>query len=208
MDRIIFFGYEIFSSFVPFLFVFMILKNIQKRKGISFSVYHFFMVLVFSIYIIGVYHFTGAGTIYDGLMYKLELRQGQINFIPFSQDIDIVAYLLNILLFIPLGVLTPLIWEKMNNLANVIGIGFLFTIVIEISQLLNNRRTDIDDVILNVLGSVIGFALFKVWDRITKSKFQVDSSNVLELPICIIVVLVGRFFLYNEMGIAKILYGF
>lgn len=207
MDIILFLGYEALSGFVPFLVVFMIARTIQKRKGVSFSRRHFFAILVFSLYIIGVYYFTGAGTIYDGLMYKLELRQEQINLIPFSQDIDIVAYFLNIVLFIPLGLLSPIIWKKMNKLTNIIGIGFFFTMLIEISQLLNNRSTDIDDVILNVLGAVIGFGLFKVWDRLTKSKYQVGSPILTELPICIIAVFVGRFFLYNELGVVKLLYG-
>ncbi|MBQ3162917.1 MAG: VanZ family protein [Lachnospiraceae bacterium] len=208
MDKIIFLGYEVLSAFVPFLVVFLILRATQKRKGVSYSHYHFWMILVFAIYIIGVCHFTGAGTLYDGLIYKLEFRQEQINFIPFSQDIDIVAYLLNIVLFIPLGLLAPIIWKKMNKLINVIGIGLFFTILIEITQLLNNRRTDIDDILLNVLGAVLGFGFFKVWDRVTKSKYQIDSPMVIELPICFIVVLVGRFFIYNEMGLAKLLYGF
>lgn len=208
MDRIIFLGYEILSSFIPFLFVFLTLNIIQKKKGISFSYYHFFAILVFSLYVIGVYHFTGVGTIHDGLRYKLNLKQLQINFIPFSQHIDIVGYFLNILLFIPLGLLTPLIWKKMNKLSNIIRISFLFTILIEISQLLNHRATDIDDILLNVLGSVIGFGVFKVWNRLTKSKFQIDSPILVELPIYIIVVFIGRFFLYNEMWLAKLLYDF
>lgn len=208
MDKIIFLGYEILSAFIPFLVIYVILRSIRKKKGVSFSHYHFLMIFVFAIYIICVYHFTGAGTIYDGLIYKLELKQDQINVIPFSQDIDIKAYLLNILLFVPLGLLTPIIWGKMNKLTNVISIGFFFTVLIEISQMLNNRRTDIDDVLLNVLGVVVGFGLFKVWDRFTKSKFNVNSPVILELPIYIIVVLIGRFLLYNEMGLAKILYGF
>ena len=201
-------GYEILSGLVPFLIVFMVLRKTQNRKGVSFPRYYFFTMLVFSFYVIGAYYFTGAGTIYDGLMYQLEIRQDQVNFIPFSRDIDIVGYLLNIVMFIPLGLLTPIIWKKMNNLTNIIGVGFFFTMLIEISQLLNNRATDIDDILLNLLGSVVGFWLFKVWDRLTKSKFQVDSSSSYELPIYITVIFVGRFFLYDEMGLAKLLYGF
>ena len=103
LDIILFLGYEVLSGLVPYLIVFMVLRKIQKRKGVSFSRYYFFTMLVFSFYVIGVYYFTGAGTIYDGLMYKLEARQDQVNFIPFSQDIDIAGYLLNIVLFIPLN---------------------------------------------------------------------------------------------------------
>ena len=160
LDIFLFLGYEVLSGLVPFLIVFMVLRKIQKRKGVSFSRYYFFAMLVFSFYVIGVYYFTGAGTIYDGLRYKLEVRQNQVNFIPFSRDIHIAGYLLNIVLFIPLGILTPIIWKKMNKLTNVISIAFFFTLLIEISQLLNHRATDIDDILLNVLGAVVGFGLF------------------------------------------------
>lgn len=208
MDDLIFLGYEILSAFVPFLVVLVLFRNTQKEKGISYTQYSFIAMVVLAVYMVGVYHFTGAGTIYDGLMYQFEWRQDQINMIPFSNDIDVVAYLLNVVLFVPLGLLVPIIWEKMNKLSTLIGTSFLFTFLIEVSQLLNNRRTDIDDILLNILGAIIGFGLFKLFDRITNSKFQVNNQIVAELPIAIIVVFLGRFLLFNEMGLAKFLYGF
>lgn len=208
MDFIIFLGYEMFAAFVPFLIAFAILRSIQQTKGISFSRVHCGMIIAFFIYVVGVYHFTGAGTIYDGFLYQLELKQDQINLVPFSQNIDVIAYLLNIVLFIPLGLLVPMIWQKMNKLINIIEIGFFFTLLIELSQLFNNRRTDVDDILLNILGAVIGFGFFKLWDKFTKSKFQINHSITVELPIYILVIFFGRFFIFNEMGFAKLLYGF
>ena len=161
-----------------------------------------------ALYMVGVYHFTGAGTFYDGLTYQLEWRQEQVNLIPFSYSIDVVAYLLNIVLFVPLGFLSPLVWEKMKKLPNLLAISFWFTLLIEVSQLLNNRRTDIDDILLNILGAVVGFGLFQLFDKTTKSKFHVKNPITFELMICVILTFLGRFFLYNEMGLAKIIYGF
>ena len=208
MDSFIFLGYELLSAFAPFLIVFMLFRTTQKRNGISFSRYRFIATLAFFVYIAGVYHFTGAGTIYDWMRFRLEINQSQINFIPFSHDIDIVGYLLNILLFIPLGLLVPIIWEKMNKLTNIISIGFFFTLLIEISQLLNNRSTDIDDILLNIWGAVLGYGFFKLWDKFTESKYQINHSVTLELPIYIVTIYLGRFLLFNEIGLAKFLYGF
>lgn len=208
LDMILFLSYEALSGLIPLFLVFMIVHKAQKRNKAAFSRYHFLAVLIFTLYIIGVFYFTGVGTLYDGLKYQLELRQDQINFIPFSHDIDITDYLLNIVLFIPFGLLTPVIWTKMNKLTNILGAGFLFTILIEVSQLLNNRATDIDDVILNLFGAVIGFGLYKTLDRYTRFKLQTDSPFVYELPICIIAAFLGRFLLYDEMGLAKLLYRF
>lgn len=208
MDDLIFLGYEILSALIPFLIVLVLLRSKQKKKGVSYTRYSFIAMIVFAVYLVGVYHFTGAGTIYDGLMYQFEWRQDQINWIPFSNNIDVVAYILNVVLLIPLGLLVPIIWEKLNKFSNILATGFMFTILIEASQLLNNRRTDIDDIILNVLGAVVGFGLFKLFDKITKPKFYVKNPIAAELMISIVVVFLGRFFLYNEMGLAKILYGF
>jgi len=208
MDDLIFLGYEILSALIPFLLVLVLFRSTQKKKGVSYTRYSFITMVMFAVYLVGVYHFTGAGTIYDGLMYQFEWRKDQFNWIPFSNNMDVVAYILNVVLFIPLGLFVPIIWQKLNKFSKIITMGFLFTILIEASQLLNNRRTDIDDILLNVLGAVVGFGLFKLLDKITKSKFHVNNPMIAELLISIVVVFLGRFFLYNEMGLAKILYGF
>ena len=78
----------------------------------------------------------------------------------------------------------------------------------ELSQLFNNRRTDVDDIVLNVLGAVIGFGMFKLWDKFTKSKFKINRSVIVELPTYIVVIFIGRFLFFKEIGFAKLLYGF
>ena len=198
--------YEVLMTLLPFVVVFLLLQKRQKQKGIAFSRNHVFAVLVFSVYVLGVYHFTGVGTLYDHKRYIFipEL----INLVPFSNEIDIVAYALNVVLFVPFGLLAPMIWQNMGKLRSVLLGAFGFTLLIEVSQLLNFRSTDIDDVILNVLGAAVGFVIYKLWDKITKSKYRVNSPVTVELALCILVSFVSRFFLYNEMGLMSLLYGF
>ena len=69
-------------------------------------------------------------------------------------------------------------------------------------------ESDIDDILLNVLGAAIGFMLYKLFDQLTKSKFRIKSPNAVELTFCILFVFASRFLLFNEMGLAKLLYGF
>ena len=45
------------------------------------------------------------------------------------------------------------------NLAKTAAGSFIFSLVIETSQLLNNRTFDIDDLVMNTLGGCIGFAI-------------------------------------------------
>lgn len=208
MGSLILLGYEFISIVIPFLVAFLVLRNLQKKKGQFPSKAYGVFIIILMIYFAGVYHVTSAGTLYNGLMYQLELRQDQINLIPFSNDISIIGYALNILLFMPLGFLVPLIWKKMDKYAYILGTGFAFSFLIEVSQLFNNRSTDIDDLIMNTLGALLGYILYKVWNKVTKSKYQLKDTLVIELPIYLIVLFMGRFFLFNEMGLARILYGF
>ena len=210
MNRLLVFGislaYEALTTLLPFFLIFLLFRNGQKKRGIVYPQYHVPAVLVFAVYVLGVYHFTGTGTLYD--IKRFIFIPELINLIPFSNEIDIVAYALNVVLFVPFGLLAPMIWQNMGKLRSVLLGAFGFTLLIEVSQLLNFRSTDIDDVILNVLGAAVGFGLYKLWDKITKSKYRVNSPVTVELALCILISFVSRFFLYNEMGLMSLLYGF
>ncbi len=206
MENLIITVYEFSASFIPFMITMIFLHYKHKKQEIHISKVYYGIAAVFSIYIIAVFHFTGTGTLYDGFLYELELKQEQLNFVPFSNDIDITAYLQNILLFVPFGFLIPLIHKQKINIIYILTNGFLFSVLIETSQLLNNRRTDIDDLILNTLGAFIGFILYKLFIRITKFKYK--TSFYIEPYIFIAIIFISRFLLFNEIGIAKLLYKF
>ncbi len=209
MKELLFYGYEFLSEFIPFLIVLAVFIYSRKKKGLDISKSSCVMLVIFSIYIIGVYHFTSTGTLYNGLIYQLEMRKDLINLIPFSSDIDFIGYFLNAVLFVPLGILVPLIYKKMDKLKYIFGTGLGFSMLIEISQLLNNRRTDIDDLILNTVGAIIGFALYKIFNKYTYSKYQLnDKIPMVIMVVSILVIFIGRFMFFNEMGIARLLYGF
>lgn len=68
----------------------------------------------------------------------------------------------NIILFMPVGFLVPAVtgWKKMWK---TVVAGISFSIFIEIIQLITSRGCfDFDDVLLNGLGTVIGFGLYSV----------------------------------------------
>ncbi|MCB2307331.1 VanZ family protein [Clostridium estertheticum] len=72
----------------------------------------------------------------------------------------------NMLLLFPFGLLLPILWKKFGNMRKTLLYSFLFTLGIEIIQLLsyyvgNNRSFDIDDIILNTFGAWIGYMFYK-----------------------------------------------
>ena len=68
--------------------------------------------------------------------------------------------ILNILLYIPMGWLLPLIWPKLGTI-RVILIGFLSSLLTETIQLLFHLGWfDVDDLINNTLGTAAGVVLY------------------------------------------------
>ncbi len=68
----------------------------------------------------------------------------------------------NIVVFIPIGFLVPL-FLKRNRIWHVAIVGIVVSVFIEILQsLLAVGRADIDDIILNTIGLLIGFGIYKL----------------------------------------------
>lgn len=66
----------------------------------------------------------------------------------------------NIAMFIPVGIVWPICFKELNTMKKTVLAGFGLTLFIELSQIFcDGRHTDIDDLILNTLGVVIGAAI-------------------------------------------------
>lgn len=66
----------------------------------------------------------------------------------------------NIILFIPFGFLTPLTRNKPTHIFNIFIITSLLCFIIELCQFIFKvGQFDVDDIMLNTLGSIIGFLL-------------------------------------------------
>ncbi len=90
-----------------------------------------------------------------------------VNIIPFIDMVsDFSNACLNILLFVPFGFLLPILWENFRNVKRVAFMGLITTFFIEISQIFTFRTTDINDIITNTVGTMIGYFIAR---RITGS---------------------------------------
>ena len=64
----------------------------------------------------------------------------------------------NIIMFVPLGFLLPRVFSKVTTLSSVLFITVILITAVEITQLFTLVGScDIDDLILNVIGSAIGY---------------------------------------------------
>ncbi len=83
-----------------------------------------------------------------------------LNFVPFVDMVsDFKNAMLNVVLFVPLGLLLPLLWKRYRGLKRTVLFGFGMSLSIEVLQLFTFRTTDINDLITNVTGTVLGYLL-------------------------------------------------
>ena len=66
----------------------------------------------------------------------------------------------NVLIFAPLGFFVPLLWKALRRWWAALGLSAAVSLLIEFLQLFLGRSVDVDDLILNTLGGLMGYLLF------------------------------------------------
>lgn len=92
----------------------------------------------------------------------------RINWIPFVNLLDYperrsvyINIIGNTAMFLPLGIVWPVVYRELNTHAKVMAAGVGFSLLIEILQLpFFDRVSDIDDLILNSLGFLMGYGIY------------------------------------------------
>lgn len=192
--------YECLTVILPGTLLFRTFRRHEPFR--TSPVWPVFLIL----YLFTVFHLTGAGTHSDALRYGIH-RPDQINLIPFSRKIDRIAYFQNVLLFLPLGFLVPHISPRWSSFSGTAFTGFGFSLLIELSQLLNNRRTDVDDLILNTLGAVLGYLFYWGVSRMLGGRFPNSRPRRLQPFLYLLTIFLFRFFFFDELGAVKLLFG-
>ena len=209
METYIMYGYELITILFPAAVLTGVFYALYRRKRMDWRRFKAVYLLIFAVYLFGVFHFTGAGTIFDAVRLGVELNPGQINLVPFSDpNFDFTGYVLNIVLFMPLGFLLPFLWQQFRKLWHVAASGFLLSVLVECSQLLNFRATDVDDIILNTLGAVCGDLVFLLYSSVVKRGDEGQDGFRYEAPLFVAGIFLFRFFAFNEFGMAGLLFGF
>ncbi len=211
MESLLLFAYEFSVETVPFVIVLAVIAKQERKRGTPFKKRDVIIKLLLGLYIFAVLSVTGAGTIYELFRLKItpqsptELRQ--LNLVPFSNGIDILT-ILNVVMLVPFGFMLPVLWKRNGRMYRVILSGFAFSMLIELSQLMNNRCRDIDDLIANTLGAVIGYIIYKVFAEIFGLKRIDEHYTSYEPMLYVLVMILGRFLFFNEFGAAKLIFGF
>ena len=77
----------------------------------------------------------------------------------------------NIIMFIPFGVLMPMVFRRMKKMRYCVFAGFLFSCIIEISQLITQRGfCQLDDVVTNTVGTLVGWIIWSCGNYFIESR--------------------------------------
>lgn len=118
-----------------------------------------------------------------------------INMIPFSDGFSL-GFILNIFLFIPLGFLCPFISKSYQSIKNTFLIGCGLSLFIEITQLFTLwRATDIDDLITNTVGALVGYFCFKIIHKLINSRSISDFEEPAYMKYVPVVIVIITFIL-------------
>ena len=75
----------------------------------------------------------------------------------------------NVVMFIPSGIVLSVIYRQLNRFWKVITAGAFISLCIELLQLpFSSRTSDIDDLILNVLGVAVGYGIYAACKRLKR----------------------------------------
>lgn len=177
----IFTVYSLVSLLLPCLIYQLVLIYQGKKTGKGYRAVTVIWTYIFLIYVWMVFEVTGIGLLADVLRTDKALISGGLNLVPF-QDLGI-GYVLNIIMCMPLGFLLPLIWRNMRSFARTACVGACFSLMIEITQLFNWRSFDVDDLTANIMGTMAGYLIWKIFVKIFGEHLKTDTVEIDDLEV-------------------------
>ena len=179
----IFTAYSLASVFLPCLLYQLVLVYQGRKSGKHCQAVSLIWTGMFLVYVWMVYEVTGIGLLADVLRTDTPLLSGGINLKPFAEVG--IGYVLNIVMCMPLGFLLPFIWKECRSVGKTVFIGAMFSMLIEISQLFNFRALDIDDLTANILGTLVGYLVWKVFTKIFGVHLKTDTLEIDDLELVV-----------------------
>ena len=102
----------------------------------------------------------------------------RINLVPIIHMFDygiakeaVLNFVGNTTMFIPIGIIFPIVYKQLDTHKKVIAAGVGFSLCIELLQLpFFDRVTDIDDLIMNSAGYIVGYGIYLLVKTVSQKK--------------------------------------
>ncbi len=184
--------------FVVILIVIRFAKLIINKE--KFTFYKDFYTLLFILYMLALYYLLlsteNATTYVSNLFPFKEMTRYSMGSRGFFYNV-----MGNIALFIPFGFFVSY-YIKANKTHQIVLISIITSLTAELIQFKIGRAFDIDDIILNTIGAIIGFLAYLgikiIKDKLPKKLQSNVFYNILAIFILIIIILVFYFMWGNR----------
>ncbi len=171
---------------------------VRRKNNQPINLKREFIINIFAVYIFSYI----AVTLFPVTIFRVKQQYSikpSIQFIPFKPIFDAMWYNVparlivrniagNVMLTIPFGVFLYLLWnQKFKNIKTVAISGLAVSLLTEILQYLQGillpsiqtRESDINDIIFNVMGILIGYLFIKVYFKIQHK--NISAHTILKL---------------------------
>ena len=170
--------------------------NIHREK---FVFYKEFLNLLFIIYVLMLYE----------LLTNVETNVNSgYNLVPFTEitrykfgsNAFMYNVIGNILLFVPFGYFVSG-YIKASKVSHILAVSIISSLTVEVVQLQIGRSFDIDDVLLNVTGAIVGFLLYIGLCAIKKHLPKFLQRDFVYNVVCILLAIVIVVYFLKFMGL-------
>lgn len=191
---------DMWPMLVIFLVVMVTIRltyiRINREK---FVFYKEFLNLIFIVYVLLLFQ----------LLTSTEMNtNGGLNIVPFTEmfryemgsKLFIFNVIGNIVIFIPFGYFVSG-YVKASKVSHILLISAITSLTVELVQLQIGRSFDIDDILLNVTGSIIGFLLFIGLTAIKKHLPSFFRSDLFYNLLCILLFIAVLLYFAKIIGL-------
>ena len=152
---------------LPLAWAFLAFRKTGSRK-------QFLLISLFTLYLCEMFDVVGI----PGIQYWR--WNPEVNLIPFADERNPRYYLqmgLNAVMFLPFGFLLPVLWRCCRGWWKTALAGLFLSGLIEALQLFCFRYTDVDDLLMNALGALLGYWLsWLLFHRKWRTSDGIDGS--------------------------------
>lgn len=177
-------------------------SKLELRKTINYSILFIYIIVVLGA-TLGIRTSGTEGT-------NLHLFSSYIEAWNSFSAVEWRNIILNILMFVPLGILLPLMFKKCEKFWVTYSIGFLSTLFLEILQFITRRGIfEIDDIFNNTLGCIIGYGIAYIILLCIKNKSEKTNNGLhlagFQVPLFLTIIAFSTIFVsYSKQELGNI----
>ena len=192
---------NILSNIWPMVVIFTVIlasyriAHIMKYEE-KFILYKEVLKLGFIIYIMSLFY----------VVTFQDVSWSTSNFIPFKEmfryELGSTMFLKNVIgnmiMFMPYGFFISY-FLKAEKKSTIICLSIIVSLTIEVTQLMIGRVFDVDDIMLNILGGLVGFYIYKLIYMVKRHLPEVLKKNIVYNIIVIGILIIVFWYLYQIM---------